>query len=205
MQTQPQTKCPGFTLIELLIVIAVIAVLAGLLFPALARVRETGYSTRCKSNLHQLQNAAMQYAVDKGGPLPNSSGWVAKFTDTKYYWRGDKGKACIVGGSLFSNYTHSVGIYACPSVGSQLRLTDVAWTYSMNSTVSGQSLIEKDSPANTVLFGDSATATNTTPSPQFNPINTTNGLNRVKNTDQMWNGHRGRANAVFLDGHVESF
>ena len=70
MQSQPNPKRHGFTLIELLVVIVVIMILAGLLFPALNNARETGRSTQCKSNLRQLQVAAVQYAVNNDGHLP---------------------------------------------------------------------------------------------------------------------------------------
>ena len=52
----------GFTLVEMLVVIAVIAVLAGLLLPVLSRVRAEGRSTACKSNLSQLHKAVLMYA-----------------------------------------------------------------------------------------------------------------------------------------------
>ncbi len=56
----------GFTLIELLTVIAIIAILAALLFPVMATAREQARATSCMSNLHQLWVAASVYKADDG-------------------------------------------------------------------------------------------------------------------------------------------
>ncbi len=67
----PDNRPPqAFTLIELLVAIAVIAILAGLLLPALARARETGRRVQCASNLRQLNIAASIYGADFQGLLP---------------------------------------------------------------------------------------------------------------------------------------
>ena len=55
----------GFTLVELLVVIAVIAVLASLLLPALSRAKGAAQGTRCKSNLRQLVLAVSMYTLDQ--------------------------------------------------------------------------------------------------------------------------------------------
>ena len=65
----------AFTLIELLVVIGIIGILAGLLFPVLARAKERAKGTQCLSNLGQMQIAWNIYADDHQGTLPvNGSG-----------------------------------------------------------------------------------------------------------------------------------
>ncbi len=55
----------AFTLVEILVVIAIIALLAALLFPAFARARESGRQTSCVTNLHQISIAVQQYYQDE--------------------------------------------------------------------------------------------------------------------------------------------
>ncbi len=63
-------KRGGFTLVELLVVIGIIAVLVGMLMPALSRVRKQAGMVACSSNLHQIGMAWTMYLGDSHGRFP---------------------------------------------------------------------------------------------------------------------------------------
>ncbi len=60
----------GFTLIELLIVVAIIGILAAILFPVFARARENARRASCSSNLKQISLAILQYTQDYDETMP---------------------------------------------------------------------------------------------------------------------------------------
>jgi prepilin-type N-terminal cleavage/methylation domain-containing protein/prepilin-type processing-associated H-X9-DG protein len=72
----------GFTLIEILVVIAIIGVLAALLFPVAMRARELSRRTTCLSNLRQIGLAFQMYLADWEGCFPNNG--------DPYLWMGRK-------------------------------------------------------------------------------------------------------------------
>ncbi len=66
-----RSESPAFTLIDLLVVIAIIAILAAILFPVFAQAREKARQTVCLSNERQLGLALLQYAQDYDETLPS--------------------------------------------------------------------------------------------------------------------------------------
>ena len=77
----------GFTLIELLVVITILAILAGLLLPALSKAKEGGRTTVCRNNMRQLTLGILLYADDNKDRLcfPNE---VDRDRDPEWVWGG---------------------------------------------------------------------------------------------------------------------
>lgn len=63
-------KRTAFTIIELLVVVAIIAILAALLLPALRNAKESGLRTACLNNVRQIGSSLMLYADDYNQWLP---------------------------------------------------------------------------------------------------------------------------------------
>src|SRR5215475_2193777 len=60
----------AFTLVELLVVIGIIAVLIGILLPALNRAREAAKATQCLSNMRQLGGGLQAYLIESKNVVP---------------------------------------------------------------------------------------------------------------------------------------
>jgi prepilin-type N-terminal cleavage/methylation domain-containing protein len=63
----------GFSLVELLVVIALICLLAALLFPLMTEVRNTSLKLMCAHNLRQVGLVCNAFAEDHGGALPQAN------------------------------------------------------------------------------------------------------------------------------------
>jgi prepilin-type N-terminal cleavage/methylation domain-containing protein len=74
MRALPPSRCraAGFTMMELLVVIGVLAVLAGLIFPAVSAARRKAASTSTKAMIERLKLAAESYSADFGDFPPSS-------------------------------------------------------------------------------------------------------------------------------------
>lgn len=66
----PRPASHGFTLIEILVVLAIISILAAMIFPTFARAREGARRASCLSNLRQIGMAIFQYVQDNDERLP---------------------------------------------------------------------------------------------------------------------------------------
>jgi prepilin-type N-terminal cleavage/methylation domain-containing protein/prepilin-type processing-associated H-X9-DG protein len=102
------TRRRGFTLIELLVVMAIISILASILFPVFAKAREKARQTSCLSNNKQIGSAWMMYEMDADGLVPVRCG---RTTNRFGQW-GD-----IYWQEILMPYVKNVPIYKCPSAG----------------------------------------------------------------------------------------
>ncbi|WP_200761521.1 type II secretion system protein [Poriferisphaera corsica] len=111
----------GFTLIELLVVISIIALLIGILLPALGAARNTAQGLLCKSNLRQIGIAIYTYASDNDAFLPyawapyDASGWDGQM------WPAAIRKHMGIDDSTDPNMATKsrsgmVAVYECPSI-----------------------------------------------------------------------------------------
>ncbi len=97
----------GFTLIEILIVIAILAILAAILFPVFGRARENARRSSCQSNLRQIGLGLLQYTQDYDDKLTHTwygSGPQDSNSSTRYKWM-----------DAIQPYVKSEQIFNCPS------------------------------------------------------------------------------------------
>lgn len=145
----------AFTLLELLVVVAVMAIIAALLLPALSRAKGRALAISCLNNTRQLAVAWTLYADDHGDRLPYNLGgtgvrrvallktnlnWVNHVLD----WSTNSDNfdpTTLTEASLGSYVSRGVPVYRCPSdhvLSEQQRAA--GWTarvrsYSMNAMV----------------------------------------------------------------------
>jgi len=198
----------AFTLTELLIVIAIIAILTGILLPAFIQSRESARKVACASNLRQLGQGLMLYVQGYDDRWPSI--WNGE-------WNARVGKQLNWAAAIFP-YVRNRPVYKCPSD----VLDDVACSYNGNLWLHNRLDAGIRTPAECVALMDGYTGQG----PEYDgdeeyfntPTNPTKfaifGLNadytiwnvasRATRSDKGLPRHQGGSNLLFADGHVKS-
>lgn len=125
----------GFTLIELLTVIAIIALLAAILFPVFQRVNENRRFATCMSNLQSIHVAVGLYRDDNGGEYPPVLFGPAERPDKLPWLQGDTvvpmGQAQSA--FLYPTYIKDIEKFHCPNDPVRDRTVVVQAAYPQNS------------------------------------------------------------------------
>ena len=134
--TRKEIASCAFSLIELLIVIAIIALLASMLFPALRAARGEGIRISCQNNLRQLAVGTQIYTADNEGRLPdNNPGSTNDWVRGNLLMPGQATNQILLQqGKLFPYANHS-STYHCPADRSQTNGVLRVRSYSMNGWV----------------------------------------------------------------------
>jgi prepilin-type N-terminal cleavage/methylation domain-containing protein/prepilin-type processing-associated H-X9-DG protein len=209
-------KNRGFTLVELLVVIGIIALLIGLLLPAIVGARRAAQKTECMTNMRKLTSAWEQYYNAHHGVMTPSG--FANWSDVRdenetlaRSWIGDGTETQqIRRGSLWP-YVRSMRVYKCPADSSE-RLR----SYAANAYVNGvQTSLSTEPGWNVDKWGRS-------PQRIEELRNTSETLWLIEEsapglygffippTGETWQNipaafHREGLNLSFADGHVEYY
>ena len=187
----------GFTLVESLVVMAVLGSLVSLAIPSLKAGYDEVGRMKCASNLFQLGKGMLLYAADNGMCLPQTDHQSDSWTNSLKPYVGD---------SLVTRCP-------CDEVKTRTR------TYVMNDYLSAvpcgaeylsglnlSRLVNVERPARTVFFFELSKIYGTNSVPDHLHLAEYNGEEIPPNTFKSLVGverHAGRANYLFLDGHVE--
>jgi prepilin-type N-terminal cleavage/methylation domain-containing protein/prepilin-type processing-associated H-X9-DG protein len=121
----------AFTLIELLVVVAIIAILAAILFPVFARAKEAAKKTQSLSNLKQIGLAWMMYGTDYDDTCMRVR--IDGIGKWYYFWGSWDGAVLRESEGLLFPYTKSKGVQQDPSFDPSLRtavgLTGYGYNY----------------------------------------------------------------------------
>jgi prepilin-type N-terminal cleavage/methylation domain-containing protein/prepilin-type processing-associated H-X9-DG protein len=191
----------AFTLIELLVAIAIIAILAAMLLPALTRVRDKGRAAFCLNNLRQWGLAMQLYALNHDDYLPQEGFGSPAGSQLTNGWYAELPRE--LGIPLYRDMPWRTNpvidpgrcLWICPS-NTRRCTNNILFHYCVNDAVDG---LGQD--------GDHAIRLAALPSPValVYMFDTKNKLAVGTNNFVHTNLHSGGAQMVFLDGHARRF
>ena len=203
MKDSPSTGTRGWTLIEVAVVLAIAAIMTGLLLPRLTKTRQVTEGTRCRNNLKHVGLAFRIFATDNGGKFPmelsfTNGGTADGLSDPQKLWRLY---------ATLSNELSTPIILHCPEDSERKRAA--LWqpspkapaepVFNSNQYVSYfLGLNARESDSSSILGGDRNLATNGSVLSAGRLLITTESEPRF--TPEI---HQGNGNLLFGDGHVE--
>lgn len=192
-------RLPIFTILELLIVIAIIAILASLFFPALVKVKEKGKQVGCLSNLKQVGIGALQYANDFNEIIPPNGNPTWLYNTYKC----DSWDTFLLDGSYVNEK-----ICYCSSAPPYKYTQNYTYGWSGRSQVSMRYFIKitkldaPSRPTNYILCGDSSYTGYPTYRQFYFFLYAAVGTPSTSSDSCLFLRHQKKTNTVFADGHA---
>ncbi len=210
-----RSRMAGFTLIELLVVVAIIAILAAMLLPALSQARERARAAVCMNNMKQLGLAFFMYTNDYEGYLPRGAQEPSRWILVIPPYVGTSA-AQLPGHKLFTCPSHKYAWwysevvknhYGEPSYGANSSIIIYSWATGPTTDTTANQAVDPAyvridrivNPYKKILLGESLS---TYEGNSDGGVSLGRGYTTVSRYMQA--RHAGTGNVLFCDGHVES-